>query len=121
MGAMMTQRPTRPPFAKCRCSTCCTWAISRLRSCGSRNTAPPKSAEQFKWLYAYSPYHHVKAGTEDPCHLSVTADTDSPLTQCTGEKTAALMQAEAKNGASKTRPILLRIESKAGHVARASR
>jgi prolyl oligopeptidase len=33
------------------------------------------------------------------------------------KKMAALMQASAKNGGSKTRPILLRIESNAGHGA----
>ena len=33
------------------------------------------------------------------------------------KKMAALMQAEAKNGESQDRPILLRIESKAGHGA----
>jgi len=33
------------------------------------------------------------------------------------KKMAALMQAEAKNGASRTRPILLRIDTKAGHGA----
>ncbi|MBV9180303.1 MAG: S9 family peptidase, partial [Acidobacteria bacterium] len=33
--------------------------------------------QQFEWLYAYSPYHHVKAGTEYPAILFMTADTDT--------------------------------------------
>ena len=76
-----------------------------------------ENPEQFKWLYAYSPYHHVKAGTEYPAILFMTADTDTRVDPMHAKKMAALMQAEAKNGASKTRPILLRIESKAGHGA----
>ncbi|HEX7958582.1 MAG TPA: prolyl oligopeptidase family serine peptidase [Terriglobales bacterium] len=73
--------------------------------------------EQFKWLYAYSPYHHVKEGTEYPAILFMTADTDTRVDPMHAKKMAALMQAEAKNGGSKERPILLRIEPKAGHGA----
>ena len=76
-----------------------------------------ENPEQFKWLYAYSPYHHVKAGAEYPAILFMTADTDTRVDPMHAKKMAALMQAEARNGSSKTRPILLRIESKAGHGA----
>jgi len=44
-----------------------------------------------------------------------TADTDTRVDPMHAKKMAALMQAEAKNGASKEKPILLRIETKAGH------
>jgi prolyl oligopeptidase len=71
--------------------------------------------KQFDWIYAYSPYHHVKAGTEYPSVLFMTADTDTRVDPMHAKKMAALMQAEAANGQSRTRPILLRIESKAGH------
>jgi prolyl oligopeptidase len=71
--------------------------------------------EQFKWLYAYSPYHRVKAGVEYPAVLFMTADSDSRVDPMHAEKMTALMQALAKN--SRARPILLRIESKAGHGA----
>ncbi len=37
-----------------------------------------EDAKQFDWLYAYSPYHHVKAGTEYPAILFMTADSDTP-------------------------------------------
>jgi prolyl oligopeptidase len=74
-------------------------------------------AKQFEWLYAYSPYHHVKAGTEYPAILFMTADTDKRVDPMHAKKMAALMQAEAANGSSHDRPILLRIESKAGHGA----
>jgi prolyl oligopeptidase len=73
--------------------------------------------KQFDWLYAYSPYHHVKEGTEYPSILFMTADTDTRVDPMHAKKMAALMQAEAANGQSKDRPILLRIETKAGHGA----
>jgi len=73
--------------------------------------------KQFEWLYAYSPYHHVKAGEEYPAIMFMTADTDTRVDPMHAKKMAALMQAEAENGQSHDRPILLRIETKAGHGA----
>jgi prolyl oligopeptidase len=72
-------------------------------------------AKQFDWIYAYSPYHHVKAGTEYPAVLFMTADSDTRVDPMHAKKMAALMQAKAANGQSRQRPILLRIEPKAGH------
>jgi prolyl oligopeptidase len=73
--------------------------------------------KQFEWLYAYSPYHHVQAGTDYPAVLFMTAESDTRVDPMHAKKMAALMQAEAANGQSRDRPILLRIESKAGHGA----
>jgi prolyl oligopeptidase len=73
--------------------------------------------KQFEWLYAYSPYHHVKPGAEYPAILFMTADSDTRVDPMHARKMAALMQAEAANGRSRERPILLRVESKAGHGA----
>ena len=73
--------------------------------------------KQFEWLYAYSPYHHVKAGTDYPAILFMTAESDTRVDPMHAKKMAALMQDEAANGQSRDRPILLRIESKAGHGA----
>ena len=73
--------------------------------------------KQFDWLYAYSPYHHVKVGTTYPAILFMTGDTDTRVDPMHAKKMTALMQAQAANGHSKERPILLRIESKAGHGA----
>jgi len=71
--------------------------------------------KQFDWIYAYSPYQHVKAGTEYPAILFMTAESDTRVDPMHAKKMAALMQAEAANGQSRERPILLRIEPKAGH------
>jgi prolyl oligopeptidase len=70
---------------------------------------------QFDFIYAYSPYHHVKAGVEYPAILFMTADGDTRVDPMHAKKMAALMRAEAANGRSRERPILLRIEPKAGH------
>jgi prolyl oligopeptidase len=71
--------------------------------------------KQFDFIYAYSPYQHVRAGTEYPAILFMTADSDTRVDPMHAKKMAALMQAEAANGRSRERPILLRIEPKAGH------
>ena len=72
-------------------------------------------ATQFNWLYAYSPYHHVKEGVLYPAIMFMTADSDTRVDPMHAKKMAALMQAKAANGQSRERPILLRIEPKAGH------
>ena len=69
--------------------------------------------KQFEWLYAYSPYHHVKPGTLYPAVMFMTADGDTRVDPMHAKKMAALMQTQAANGPE--RPILLRIEPKAGH------
>ena len=69
--------------------------------------------KQFEWLYAYSPYHHVKDGVVYPAVLFMTADTDTRVDPMHAKKMTALLQAD--NGGPN--PILLRIEPKAGHGA----
>ena len=119
MGAMMTQRPDLFRAVVCQVPLLdmLHYQDFQIAKLWIPEYGTAENAEQFKWLYAYSPYHHVKAGTEYPAILFMTADTDTRVDAMHAKKMAALMQAEAKNGASKTRPILLRIESKAGHGA----
>ena len=74
----------------------------------------PDKPEQFKFLYAYSPYHHVENGKKYPSMLFTTAESDSRVDPMHARKMAARMQ-EAQGDAS--RPILLRVETKAGHGA----
>ena len=69
--------------------------------------------EQFKYLYAYSPYHRVKPGIQYPAVLFMTAESDTRVDPMHAIKMAALLQAQAANG--QDRPILLRVDSKAGH------
>ena len=119
MGAMITQRPDLFRAVVCQVPLLdmLHYQDFQIAKLWIPEYGSSENPEQFKWLYAYSPYHHVKAGTEYPAILFMTADTDTRVDPMHAKKMAALMQAEAKNGASKTRPILLRIESKAGHGA----
>jgi prolyl oligopeptidase len=71
------------------------------------------NTEEFKALYAYSPIHNVKQGARYPAVLITTADHDDRVVPAHSFKYAAAMQA----GASKERPILIRIETNSGHGA----
>jgi prolyl oligopeptidase len=119
MGAMMTQRPDLFRAVVCQVPLLdmLRYQNFQIAKLWIPEYGSAENPEQFKWLYAYSPYQHVKAGTEYPAILFMTGDFDTRVDPLHAKKMAALMQTEAKNGASKTRPILLRIESKAGHGA----
>jgi prolyl oligopeptidase len=67
--------------------------------------------KQFPFLYKYSPYHNVKDGTAYPPTLVTTADTDDRVAPGLAKKFAARLQAATGGDA----PILIRIETKAGH------
>ncbi len=69
--------------------------------------------EQFKALFAYSPYHNLKPGTAYPATLVTTADTDDRVVPGHSFKFAARLQ-EYHQGAG---PVLIRIETRAGHGA----
>jgi prolyl oligopeptidase len=79
---------------------------------GSSESADP---EEFKALFAYSPYHVLlRNGSRDyPATLVTTADTDDRVVPGHSFKFAAALQAMQKGGA----PVLIRIETKAGHGA----
>jgi len=119
VGAMMTQRPDLFRAVVCQVPLLdmLRYQDFQIAKLWIPEYGSADNPEQFKWLYAYSPYHHVKAGTEYPATLFMTADTDTRVDPMHAKKMAALMQDEAKNGESRTRPILLRIETKAGHGA----
>jgi prolyl oligopeptidase len=74
----------------------------------------PDSARDFSFLHAYSPYHHVREGERYPAMLFTTAESDSRVDPMHARKMAARLQ-EAQGDTS--RPILLRVETKAGHGA----
>ena len=119
MGAMITQRPDLFRAVVCQVPLLdmIHYQDFQIAKLWIPEYGTSENAEQFKWLYAYSPYHHMKSGTEYPAILFMTADTDTRVDPMHAKKMAALMQSEARNGTSRTRPILLRIESKAGHGA----
>ncbi|HAX74483.1 MAG TPA: S9 family peptidase [Cyanobacteria bacterium UBA11372] len=73
----------------------------------------PEDPEEFKALYAYSPLHNLKAGIAYPATMMTTADHDDRVVPAHSFKFAAALQA-AHQGEN---PVLIRIETKAGHGA----
>src|SRR5205807_7598371 len=71
--------------------------------------------EQFRWLYAYSPYYRVRDGTRYPAVLLAAAESDTRVDALHARKMAARLQAATASGAD--RPVLLRLETRAGHGA----
>ncbi len=73
----------------------------------------PDDPEEFKALYAYSPLHNLKPGTAYPATMVTTADHDDRVVPSHSFKFAATLQAAHTGDA----PVLIRIETKAGHGA----
>jgi prolyl oligopeptidase len=71
------------------------------------------NADEFKALFAYSPYHNLKPGVKYPPTLVTTADHDDRVVPAHSFKFAARLQ-EYHAG---DKPVLIRIETKAGHGA----
>jgi len=70
-----------------------------------------ENQEQFPFLYAYSPYHHVKDGVKYPAVLLITGDGDTRVAPLHARKFAARLQASTAS----ERPILLLYDTKSGH------
>lgn len=113
MGAMLTQRPDL--FAAVICGYPLLDMVRYHKFLVAKYWVPEygsaENADQFKYIYAYSPYHHVKAGTKYPAVLFITGDSDTRVAPLHARKMTALMQ--AANGSGK--PILLHYETAAGH------
>ncbi|ABA20088.1 prolyl oligopeptidase, Serine peptidase, MEROPS family S09A [Trichormus variabilis ATCC 29413] len=73
----------------------------------------PDNPQEFPAIYAYSPLHNLKSGTAYPATLITTADHDDRVVPAHSFKFAAALQT-AHNGNA---PVLIRIETKAGHGA----
>jgi prolyl oligopeptidase len=113
VGACMTQRPDL--FG---CALPAVGVMDMLRYpefTGGRFWTPdygdPQVPEEFDALYAYSPYHNLKEGVAYPATLVTTADTDDRVVPGHSFKFAAALQ-HAQQG---TAPVLIRIETRAGH------
>ena len=115
VGAVLTQRPEL--FRAAVCSVPLLDMVRYPKFLIARLWIPeygdPDKPEDFRWLRAYSPYHHVREGTAYPAVLLMTADTDTRVDPCHARKMAARLQAAT----SSDHPIFLHVERKAGHGA----
>jgi prolyl oligopeptidase len=69
-----------------------------------------KEADQFRALYAYSPYHHVRNGTQYPAILFQTGANDPRVDPLNSRKMTARLQASGTK-----QPVLLLTSSTSGH------
>ncbi len=115
MGALITQRPEL--FRAVACEVPLLDMVRYHRFLVARLWIPeygdPEVAQDFRWLYAYSPYHNLRPGPRYPAVLFTTAEGDTRVHPLHALKMAALMQAMLP--ADPERPVLLRVESEAGH------
>ena len=73
----------------------------------------PAVAEEFAWLWDYSPYHHVAEGTCYPATLILTGEEDSRVDPAHARKFGAALG--WATGCPEDHPVLVRIEARAGH------
>jgi prolyl oligopeptidase len=113
MGAMITQHPD---LFRAVVSSVGIYDMLRVELApnGAFNVTEfgtVKNPEQFKALYAYSPYHHVVDGTKYPAVLMMTGANDGRVAPYHSRKMTARLLAANKS----QNPILLRTSSSAGH------
>jgi prolyl oligopeptidase len=115
MGASMTQRPDL--FGAIWCGYPLLDMLRYQKFLVGRTwTTEYGSAEdptQFAYLYKYSPYQHVVAGTKYPAILFFTGDGDTRVDPMNARKMTPLMQQASGSG----RPVLLHYSLKGGHSA----
>ena len=112
VGAAITQRPDLFRVALCGVPLL---DMVRYHQFGSGKTwieeyGSAEDPEDFKALYAYSPYHHVTHGTKYPSTLVLSADSDDRVDPLHARKFAAELQWASSGG-----PVLLRVEKHSGH------
>ncbi len=113
MGAMITQHPD---LFRAIVSSVGIYDMLRVELApnGAFNVTEfgtVKNSDQFKALYAYSPYHHVVDGTKYPAVLMMTGANDGRVAPYHSRKMTARLLAANKS----ENPILLRTSSSAGH------
>jgi prolyl oligopeptidase len=115
MGAALTQRPDLFRAVVCQVPLLdmLRYQNFQIAKLWIPEYGSSENPQQFEYLRAYSPYHQVKAGTLYPAVLFMTAESDTRVDPMHAVKMTALLQAEAANGPD--RPILLRVDAKAGH------
>jgi len=113
VGAAMTQRPDLY-----RAVVCAVPLLDMVRyhlfGAGRTWIAEYGTAEdpkQFEYIFAYSPYHHVKKTTAYPALLMLASDSDDRVDPMHARKFTAYIQAASTSD----HPALLRIEENAGH------
>ena len=115
MGAAITQRPDLAPAVWCAVPLLDMirfpqFLIARL---WTDEYGDPDVADEFGWLWGYSPYHRVSEGAAYPAVLFTTAEGDTRVDPCHARKMAALLTHASSSQTE--RPVLLWQAGRAGH------
>lgn len=113
MGAMLTQHPAQMQAVVSQVGIYDMLRVE-LDPNGAFNTTEfgtVKDLDQFKALYAYSPYHHVTNKTKYPAVLMMTGENDGRVNPAHSRKMIARLQAANDS----KQPVLLRTSSSSGH------
>ncbi len=115
VGAVMTQRPEL-----FRAVYCAVPLLDMIRfhkfsvaHIWTTEYGNPDVEADFRYIYAYSPYHHVRPGVQYPAVFLKTSEGDTRVHPMHALKMTAKLQAVATEG----RPVLLYVEPKTGHGA----
>ena len=113
VGAALTQRPElfRAVVSQVPLLDMLRYHHFRIARLWIPEYGDPDTPEAFRWLHAYSPYHHVVEGRAYPAVLLTVGEADSRVDPMHARKMAARLQAAT----SSDRPVLLRQETRAGH------
>jgi len=117
VGAAITQQPSLCAAAVCSAPLLDMVRYERFGLGETWNTEYGTAADpqQLGWLLSYSPYHHVRDGTDYPAVLFTVFTNDTRVDPVHAYKMCAALQHATSSG----RPVLLRAESQVGHGARA--
>ena len=117
VGATLTQRPDLCAAVVCQVPLLDMIRFPRflIARLWTGEYGDPDDPEEFAWLWAYSPYHHVVEGTRYPAVLLTTADGEGRVHPSHARKMAAALQ--HASAAQDDNPIFLRIDGRAGHGA----
>ena len=114
VGAALTQRPEL--FRAVVCSYPLLDMVRYHQFLVARYWVPEygssEDPEQFKYIYAYSPYHRVKESATYPAVLMVSGDSDTRVAPLHARKMAAMLQSVKDN----PNPVLLKYDTEAGHA-----
>ncbi|MER7505759.1 prolyl oligopeptidase family serine peptidase [Nonomuraea pusilla] len=116
VGAALTQRPDLYAAVVCSAPLLDMIRYERFGLGATWNVeyGSADDPEQFAWLWAYSPYHHVKEGVDYPATLFTVFQSDTRVHPLHAWKMCAALQ----HATSGDRPVLLRNEAEVGHGAR---
>jgi prolyl oligopeptidase len=113
MGAVLTQRPElyRAVVSRAGIYDMLRFELDPNGLFNTTEFGSVKDPEQFKALYSYSPYHHVKDGTAYPAIFMYTGETDGRANPAHSRKMIARLQAATGSAT----PVYLSINSHSGH------